>query len=886
MAVNQVIIFKAKDAATGKIREVSVSMSKLNKVMGSSARTFAKTSNASKGVTKSLAAMGLAPRKAETAYESLRRTMGLTVETLKEASSSSKGIARSISAMGLGAKKATGPIEALTGDLINIKKAVVPLTNSINKLDKSLSSMGLAYKKPIVQTKVLESRLSKLRSKLNKLNPVFSKFNKGIGKGVSALKAVGRAALSLRGILFTLGAAYVVASGIRILKDLNATADSFELLKIKLDNLMGSAKSGKEAFKFIIDFAETTPLSVRELTAAFVKMKAFGLDPMDGSMRAIVDQTAKLSGGQKEMGNIILAVGQMWTEQKVRGQEVRQLLQQAVPVYQILADKMGIAASAVKKLGEEGLLGSQAVRDLIEGMGAAASGAAAVQMTTFTGLWNNFVDQIELAKDEFAGAEEGLLSFTKALTDKGIAVLKEFRESGDLATWGEGFGNVMVNVGVSLLTVTQSLVSMAEGLALVLNVVSFIDPISTGLRLTAALNTGAKRLARTFRGELGDAFDEVNGIAKPVLTGINADIEKLKDLLLTIPAAMKAARQEKLGREILSNAQDDLKGDGGLSDAGKAALEEAALMDAALVKAEKATKANIKNLNNQKALIELQSEFLPKTEFSALFQNELALKRLDIEEQISLLKAGALGGSGGLLADISAKFDEDRQAVIDSEANTQAEKLLAQIEADIQLEEQKQAHEDRMSAIGEASAQRQRDFEAKKIEISRRSNQINLQAAQGLGVALLKIAGASNKKIFAINKIFAVASILIDTQAAAAKAMSVILPPANFAVAAQIEADGFRRAAFAGAIGLAQGIAGGGGGGSSGGGGGNVPGTAPNFQQQQNQGSTINLTINAVDSKSFLDNVDEVLEPIAEKLADHLGANGSSGQFNFVLERS
>ena len=81
-------------------------------------------------------------------------------------------------------------------------------------------------------------------------------------------------------------------------------------LGVQMNAVMGSFASGREATAWVKQFAIDVPLQLNEVNQAFVKAKAFGLDPMNGTMKAIVDQAFKLGGGFQEVEGITLALGQ------------------------------------------------------------------------------------------------------------------------------------------------------------------------------------------------------------------------------------------------------------------------------------------------------------------------------------------------------------------------------------------------------------------------------------------------------------------------------------------------------------------------------------------------------------------------------------------------
>lgn len=160
-----------------------------------------------------------------------------------------------------------------------------------------------------------------------------------------------------------------------------------------LTSITGSAEGAQTALAWIRDFATETPLQITEVTDAFVRLKTFGLDPTDGTMKALVDQMAKTGGGAAELNGIILAVGQAWTKGKLQGEEALQLLERGVPVWDLLSEKTGRTAAALQDMASKGELGRDAIRVLIQEIGKSSSGAAAEQMKTFNGLMSNLADR-------------------------------------------------------------------------------------------------------------------------------------------------------------------------------------------------------------------------------------------------------------------------------------------------------------------------------------------------------------------------------------------------------------------------------------------------------------------------------------------------------------
>ncbi|MEM5617538.1 tape measure protein [Pseudomonas aeruginosa] len=111
---------------------------------------------------------------------------------------------------------------------------------------------------------------------------------------------------------------------------------------------------GERATAWIKTFAKRHAASVGDVTDAFALLKAYGLDPMDGSLKAIEDQSEKLGGGMERLEGITTAVGQAWAKQKLQTEEILQLVERGVPVWDMLAKVTGKNAAQLQDLASKG----------------------------------------------------------------------------------------------------------------------------------------------------------------------------------------------------------------------------------------------------------------------------------------------------------------------------------------------------------------------------------------------------------------------------------------------------------------------------------------------------------------------------------------------------
>lgn len=249
--------------------------------------------------------------------------------------------------------------------------------------------------------------------------------------GAAGLDGISSSALRM---ISALGGAYVGFQGIRsLLSDFLRTASQFETARIQLNSLFGDADKGAAAFAWVKDFARDTPYELDGVLKAFQTLKNFGLDPMDGTLQAVADQSAKFGARQEDLEGISLALGQAWAAQRLQGQDILQLITRGVPVWQLLQDVTGKNTAELRKMSEAGELGRDVISALIQRMGEASTGAAAAQMQAFGGIVSNVKDTWAQFLDGVgqAGALDALKTELSGVLDK----VTELNDSGALSSF-------------------------------------------------------------------------------------------------------------------------------------------------------------------------------------------------------------------------------------------------------------------------------------------------------------------------------------------------------------------------------------------------------------------------------------------------------------------
>lgn len=265
-------------------------------------------------------------------------------------------------------------------------------------------------------------------------------------------------------LLALAGAAIGIRTITNALKSMLSTGDEFEKLGMQMEQAMGSIEGGKKATEWVTQFAKDTPLQMREVTETFTRLKNFGIDPMNGSMQAIVDQASALGGGFERVEGISLALGQAWAKQKLQGEEILQLIERGVPVWDLLEKATGKNTLELQKLSSAGALGRDVIQQLMSEMGKANTGAAAQNMQLLSGYVSNLKDEWQLFLNEIAKA--GALDYVKDQLAGLLRTIQEMKANGDLTQLAQRISDGFVSIAETTKSVVLAIKDNIGALAL------------------------------------------------------------------------------------------------------------------------------------------------------------------------------------------------------------------------------------------------------------------------------------------------------------------------------------------------------------------------------------------------------------------------------------
>lgn len=251
-------------------------------------------------------------------------------------------------------------------------------------------------------------------------------------------------------------------------------ASQFQELGVKFDTIFGAGAGADRALSWAREFGAKTPLTLEQVTDRMIKLKSYGFDPLDGGvklMEKLGDTTYALG---IEFERVLQPLGKMNTTGKVTSEQLIQLAEAGIPVYDILSKKLGIARDRLAEVGKLGLDGKDVALQIADALGTQYAGAMQKASDTAAGAWSTITDLGTEAIlsitdqgpwDAFTGylveARDRISEFLETEQWKAYAA-----EIADDLTWGisaiKKFGEALIPVGEGLFKIGGALVDVTR----------------------------------------------------------------------------------------------------------------------------------------------------------------------------------------------------------------------------------------------------------------------------------------------------------------------------------------------------------------------------------------------------------------------------------------
>lgn len=215
---------------------------------------------------------------------------------------------------------------------------------------------------------------------------------------------------------------------------------------------------------FVFSLAQNAPFDVKTLTDSFVKLKSGGIDPMNGSMQALVNSVAKFGGTSDQLHRASIAIQQMGGKGVVSMEELRQQLGEAVPnAIEMMA--MGVGKSMqdlVKAISNGEVESKSALERMFAVMAVQNYGAAQDMMQTWTGMFEQLKTKWELFKYAVGGGTSGEGVFSEARNE--VQLLLDSFDGNAARAFGADLSEMMYELAHGFRSITEGAIKFYEEL--------------------------------------------------------------------------------------------------------------------------------------------------------------------------------------------------------------------------------------------------------------------------------------------------------------------------------------------------------------------------------------------------------------------------------------
>lgn len=372
-------------------------------------------------------------------------------------------------------RRGASDIDRLTRSSVDLEKEVARVTHEIEDAREAAHKLGVDGSADVAKLRREQERLGDAVDKAQR-KATFLKGWKDIDAGGRTSAALGRVGSGLATVTRHAALATVAIGGIAFgaigwfTKTAIDKAAEMETLATALETVEGSAGKAQAAMGWIQKFAATTPYEIDQVGEAYNRLRAYGINPTDGTLRTLGDTAASMG---KPLMSSVEAIADAVTGENERLKE-----------FGIRAKKSGdqityfyknAAGEDVKKK-IKGNSQEMIRATLMAIWNEKYAGSMDKQSRTWRGLMSSLSDQWTLFQVRVMNG--GVFDTLKGELEGALATANKWAEDGTLERWadelssGFEYGFARVREGVSWLKdnwpqIKSALQSFGEGLAVV-----------------------------------------------------------------------------------------------------------------------------------------------------------------------------------------------------------------------------------------------------------------------------------------------------------------------------------------------------------------------------------------------------------------------------------
>ncbi|WP_276681492.1 tape measure protein [Thalassolituus oleivorans] len=339
-------------------------------------------------------------------------------------------------------------------ELTRVQKKYGTSTNKLNAFKNKLHDTGINTRDLTAEqqrlSRAIESQsrhVDKLRGRYRFLMQAQARVNTVSEAGGKVMHTAGRTA--------AVGIAAAGASGYFFKTQFLDSAAEFEKFEAILKTVEGSSSKARSSMKWVSDFAAKTPYELAQVTEAFVKLRAYGMDPKNGLLNTLGDTSAAMG---KDVMDAVEAIADAITGENERLKE-----------FGIRASKSGgeITYEYTNKAGKQKTA-------VVDGSDRAAieatlktiwnekfAGAMRERSKTWQGMMSNMSDQWTRFTNMVMS--QGLFDWMKGKLGGLLAKIDQMAADGTLEKVAKDWGTKLMGFATGLWSAGEGVANLVSG---------------------------------------------------------------------------------------------------------------------------------------------------------------------------------------------------------------------------------------------------------------------------------------------------------------------------------------------------------------------------------------------------------------------------------------
>lgn len=209
-----------------------------------------------------------------------------------------------------------------------------------------------------------------------------------------------------------LAGAFSIFSAGAFVKDIARVRGEFQQLEVAFETMLGSKAKADQLMAEVVEFAARTPFELSDVASGAKQLLAYGLAAEDiiPTLKSLGDVSAGLS---VPIERLILNYGQVRTQMRMTGRDLRDFQLQGVPIVAELAKQLDVTEVKIQEMVSAGEISFEMVEKAFKSMtdeGGRFNNLMDKQAETITGLASNFADAWDRMLNSIGQQNEGILS--------------------------------------------------------------------------------------------------------------------------------------------------------------------------------------------------------------------------------------------------------------------------------------------------------------------------------------------------------------------------------------------------------------------------------------------------------------------------------------------